>query len=203
MNNAIQRFLAPASAVLRLAVLLSFLAATARGAETNSLTIQPEPAVRRPLPSPQQMAVENERAGRKREAAMLYEEMARTNAAARKVLSHRLVTIYAEIGETNKALALAREVRRDNPDPDAYMAAVHGRLGQWKEAQKILEHAIAANTNATRAVTLRWQLAEACEREGDEAKARKVLTEAADAAKETAMEPAALKRLNAPKPSAR
>ena len=51
------------------------------------------------------MAVAHERAGRKREAAALYEAMVRTNAAARKVLSHRLVTIYTQTGQTNKALA--------------------------------------------------------------------------------------------------
>jgi len=85
----------------------------------------------------------------------------------------------------------------------AYLAAVQTRLGQCKEARKILEHEIAANTNATRAVTLRWQLAEACEKDGDTAKAGKVLSEAAGCAKGTPMEPAAQKRLAALKQNAK
>ena len=127
----------------------------------------------------------------------MYEEMARTNTAARKVLSHRLVTIYTETGETNKALTWAHEVMRDNPDPQAYLAAVQTRLGQCKEARKILEHEIAANTNATRAVTLRWQLAEICEKTADTITARELLNEAAGCAKGTPMEAAARQRLKA------
>jgi hypothetical protein len=110
-----------------------------------------------------------------------------------------LVAIYTETGETNKALAWAHEVMRENPDPQAYLAGVHARLGEWKEAREILEHEIAGNTNAIRAVTLRWQLAELWERQGNTTKASKALTEAADAAKGTQMESAARQRLNASK----
>jgi tetratricopeptide (TPR) repeat protein len=176
--------------------LFAGLAPLALAAETNSLSgNQSGPAVRLAPPSPQAIAAEYERAGRKREAADIYEEMVRTNTAARKVLSHRLVAIYTETGETNKALTWAHEVMRDNPDPQAYLAAVQTRLGQCKEARKILEHEIAANTNATRAVTLRWQLAEACEKDDDTEKAGKVLSEAASCAKGTPMEAAAQQRL--------
>jgi tetratricopeptide (TPR) repeat protein len=174
-----------------------FVATIAQGEETNSAMTSPRTASRPPLKSVQEVATAHELAGRKREAAASYEEMARTNSAARKVLSHRLVTIYTETGETNKALAWAREVMRDNPDPQAYLAAVHGRLGQLKLAQEILEREIGGNTNATRAVTLRWQLAEVWEKEGDSLKARKVLEEAAGAAKGTAMEVATQRRLDA------
>jgi tetratricopeptide (TPR) repeat protein len=171
------------------------LATSALGAETNLLTVEPKAAVRSSLPTAQALAAQHEQAGRKREAAALYEEMARTNTAARKVLSHRLVTIYTETGETNKAMTWAREVMKDNPDPPAYLAAVHARLGQWKDAENILEQEIARNTNATRAVTLRWQLAEVFEKTGEIVKARKVLDEAADAAKGTAMEATTQRRL--------
>ena len=167
-----------------------------QAAETNSWPSNPTPAVRRPPPSPQDVAAEHERAGRKREAAALYETMVRTNAAARKVVSHRLVAIYVETGETNKALAWAHEVMRDNPDPQAYLAAVQARLGQSREAQETLEREIARNTNAARAVTLRWQLAEVYEREGEDGKARRVLDEAAGVAKRTPMEAATQRRLN-------
>jgi tetratricopeptide (TPR) repeat protein len=184
-------------------VCFPFLVLPTKGEETNSLQTLPGSAMCHSLPNPQELAMEYERAGRKREAAALYEDMARTNAAARKVLSHRLVMIYTETGETNKALTWAHEVMRDNPDPQAYLAAVQTRLGQCKEARKILEHEIAANTNATRAVTLRWQLAEDCEKMGDSTKARKLLNEAAVAAKGTPMEPAAQKRLVALKQNAK
>ena len=88
---------------------------------------------------------------------------------------------------------------QNNPDPQAYLAGVHARLGQLKLAQEILEREIAGNTNAARAVTLRWQLAEVCEKMGDSMKARKFLDEAAVDAKGTPMGPAAQKRLNAMK----
>ena len=173
------------------------LVSLAQAAETSVPPTSPKPAIRRPLPSPQEAAAAHERAGRKREAAAVYEAMVRTNTAARKVLSHRLVTLYAEAGETNKAVAWAREVMRDNPDPKAYLAAVYGRLGQWKDAQEILEREIASNTNTTRAVTLRWQLAEACEKDGDAVKARKILNEASGLAKGTPMEATTQRRLKA------
>jgi tetratricopeptide (TPR) repeat protein len=191
------------SAFLGLLVCFPCLAALAQGGEANSPTTKPEAAIHPPLPNLQEVAVEHERAGRKREAAVTYEEMARTNAAARKVLSHRLVAIYTETGETNKALAWAHEVMRENPDPQAYLAGVHARLGEWKEARETLEREIAGNTNATRAVTLRWQLAEQWERQGDTAKASKALTDAAAAAKGTLMESAAQQRLNALKKPAK
>ena len=145
--------------------------------------------------SSRELAAAYEHAGRKHEAAVLYEEMARTNTVARKVVAGRLVTIYAETGETNKALAWAQEVMRENPDPQVYLAAVHAKLGQFTLTQEILEREIAANTNSTRAVTLRWQLAEAYEKTGNYQKARKILGEAHVAAKGTAMESVAQKRL--------
>jgi tetratricopeptide (TPR) repeat protein len=178
-------------------VILAFLALPGQAAETNAPSANPVPAIHRSPPSPQDIAVAHERGGRKREAAALYEAMVRTNTAARKVLSHRLVAIYAETGETNKALTWAREVMRDNPDPQAYLAAVQARLGQTREAQQTLEREIARNTNATRAVTLRWQLAEVLEKQADRPTARRVLDEAAGRAKGTPMEAAAQRRLKA------
>ena len=155
------------------------------------------PTIHYPALSPQEAAAAHERTGRKQEAAALYEAMVRTNSAARKVLSHRLVALYVETGETNKALAWAREVMRDNPDPQTYLAAVQARLGQSQEARAILERELAGNTNATRAVTLRWQLADIFEKEGDRVKARRLLNEAADAATGTAMEATTQRRLKA------
>jgi tetratricopeptide (TPR) repeat protein len=169
------------------------LSALAQAGETNLPTTTQR--VRRPISTTQELAAEHERAGRKREAAALYEEIARGDFTARKVLSQRLVAIYLETGETNKVLAWVREAMRGNPDPPAYLAAVQSGLGQWSTARDILEKELAANTNTVRAVTLRWQLADVCAEQGDSAKTRKLLKEAADAAKGTPLEPAALKRL--------
>lgn len=145
--------------------------------------------------NPQELAAHFERTGRTREAAALNEDLARTNSSARKILSSRLVTIYTETGETDKALMWAREVMCDNPDPQACLAAVRARVGRWPEARKILEHEIAENTNATRAVALRWQLAEILEMAGNKNNAQKILDEAAVAAKGTAMESTARRRV--------
>lgn len=153
--------------------------------------------IRQIAPNPQELAAHFERTGRTHEAAALYEDLARTNSCARKILSPRLVTIYTETGETNKALIWAREVMRENPDPQAYLAAVQARLGRWPEARKILEHEIAGNTNAARAVTLRWQLAEVLEMAGNKNNAQKILDEAGAVAKGTAMEFTARRRLDA------
>jgi tetratricopeptide (TPR) repeat protein len=173
----------------------AFLAPVVQAAETNSLPANLAPVIGRSPPNPQEVATAHERAGQKREAAALYEQMALTNTAARKVLSHRLVEIYVETGETNKALTWAQEVMRDNPDPQAYFAAVQNRLGQSREAQETLEHYIARNTNATRTVTLRWQLAEVCARQGDLGKARDILNQAAGLAKGTSREATTQRRL--------
>ncbi len=157
---------------------------------------EPNAQEARPAPIPQALADGYERTGRRAEATAIYEQLAATNSVARKVLAPRLVQIYAETGRTNEAMTWAQEVMRGNPDPQAYLAGVHSRLGQHKQAQDILEREIAANANATRAVTLRWQLADVHQKAGESAKARKALEEAAAAAKGTPME-AAAKRRNA------
>lgn len=113
------------------------------------------------------------------------------------------MTIYAETGRTNQALTWAREVMRENPDPQAYLAAVHANLGQFKQTYQLLKHEIAANTNTTRTVTLRWQLAEVCDKMADVAAVRKLLDEAAAAAKGTPLEITAQKRVDALKETAR
>jgi tetratricopeptide (TPR) repeat protein len=159
----------------------------------------PKPAAKPPSAEPQHIAAAYERAGRKAEAAALYEEIARTNSAARKVLSHRLVPLYAETGQTDEALKWAHEVMRDNPDPKAYLAGVHAQLGNWEQAGQMLQEEIAANTDETRSVTLRWQLADVLERLGKHEACVKVLDEASGLAKGSRMEAAALRRAEAAK----
>src|SRR5262245_37113666 len=89
------------------AIIAIGLATIVHARETNSLPTTPKPAIRNSILNGEQLAAQHERAGRKSEAAALYEGIARTNSAARKVLSHRLVAIYMETGETNKALVWA------------------------------------------------------------------------------------------------
>ena len=55
---------------------------------------------------------------------------------------------------------------------------------------------MAANTNTTRAVTLRWQLAEVFEKMNEIQKARILMEECTRMAKGTHLEAAAQKRLN-------
>lgn len=79
--------------------------------------------IREMTANPQELATLHEREGRKGEAAALYEDIART------VLSQRLVTLYMATGEADKALAWAREARRDNPNPAARTARRGERIG--------------------------------------------------------------------------
>ena len=181
--------------VILIPLLFLIAVAGAWSAEPNSQKTSAGPAVKNVGPTPQAIAAAYERTGRKAEAAAIYEQLARTNAVARKVLAPRLVQIYAQTGKEKEALAWAHEVMRENPDPQAYLAGVHSRLGQQKQAQEILEREIATNTNSTRAVTLRWQLADVCGKDGDKAQAKRVLDEAATAAKGTPMEDAAKRRI--------
>ncbi len=60
-----------------------------------------DPSKARSAPTPQALAAGYEHAGRRAEAAAIYEGLARTNSVARKVLAPRLVQIYADIGQTN------------------------------------------------------------------------------------------------------
>lgn len=187
---------------LALLALFLLVAARTQGSEADSR----HPGAKSPDPAPtlrlQEQAAVLEQAGRKKEAAERYEAITRTNALARKVLSHRLVTIYADTRETNKALKWAREVMRANPDQQAYVAGIHVRLGDFKQAQVILAREIAANTNETRAVTLRWQLAEVCQAQGETTQATKLNQEALSFAKGSVLEEAAHRRLtrNSPPP---
>ena len=71
-------------------VLLCFLMAIVQG--------QAGEAGRQVVPNPQELAARYEQTGHKHEAAVLYEDLVRTNPVARKVLAPRLVTIYTETG---------------------------------------------------------------------------------------------------------
>lgn len=124
--NSRHRFIL-STTLLGLFLFASFLVAMAEGGEINSFANPLPPA----LTSSRQLAILHEQAGCKREVATLNEEMARTYTVARKVLARRLVTICSETDETDKALAWAHEVMRENPDPRASGCCPHAaRSGQ-------------------------------------------------------------------------
>jgi tetratricopeptide (TPR) repeat protein len=137
-----------------------------------------------------------ERKGDKAKAAETYEAIIAQEPGKRLVLAPRLVRLYAETGVTNKALEWAHVAMEHNPDPQAYLAGVHTMLGDTRAAKTILDKEIAAASPPRRQLTLRWQLADVLEKEGDAVAAEKTLTEAAEKVKGTPDEAAATKRLD-------
>lgn len=135
-------------------------------------------------------------AGDKQKAADTYEKIVKADPAKGKVLSDRLVKLYAQLGKKEDTLRWAKEVMKDNPDPQAYLAGVYSLLADHKEAESILEKEIAAEKTPHRQLILNWQLADVCEKKGDRDKADKILSAAATAAKGTPDEAAAQQRLD-------
>lgn len=148
-----------------------------------------------------------ERAGEKAKAAEIYEKLIETDPTKRMVLANRLVKLYAEIGNTNKALEWAHVVMERNPDPQAYLAGVHTMLGNYNEAKAILEKEISsvgspsrkgdkdAGKDPRRKLTLYWQLADVYEKQGNDQKAEYLLKAAVELAKGKPEESAARRRL--------
>jgi tetratricopeptide (TPR) repeat protein len=152
---------------------LSFLATSAECA--------PEPPQSSAQLVKQGMAYE--RAGQKAKAAETYEELIRIDPTKRMVLSRRLVNLYAETGKTNAALNWAEQITENHPDPQAYLAGVHTMLGNYKEAEQILEKEVAAAKEDRQKLSLRWQLAHVYEKEGKPDKSEKLLKEASELSK--------------------
>jgi tetratricopeptide (TPR) repeat protein len=137
-----------------------------------------------------------ERKGDKAKALEAYEAIVAKEPGKKLVLAPRLVRLYAETGVTNKALEWAQVAMQNNPDPQAYLAGVYTLLGDARAARGILDKEIAAASEPRRQLTLRWQLADVLEKEGDVAAAEKTLSEAADKVKGTPDESAAKRRLD-------
>ena len=127
-----------------------------------------------------QQAVAAEQAGRAEAAAAAYEALLESDTTLETAVAPRLVALHADLGHPAQALAWAVRVARRHPDPAAYLAGVHARLGQFKEAELTLREALRGETGADRRATLLWQLAEAQERLGDTDAARDSLAQARD-----------------------
>lgn len=167
--------------------LLFLLAGTARGG--------PAPASLR-ADDIRSQAMAREQAGQPREAATLYESVIASDPAARPLLLPRIARLYAEAGATNKALDCARLAMASNPDPQAYLAGIHALLGDFAQARSIIERELAADPAPPRRLTLLWQLADVCERQGDLKAAESALGAALTACAGTPDEPAARRRLD-------
>jgi tetratricopeptide (TPR) repeat protein len=142
-----------------------------------------------------QQALAYDRAGEKVKAAKAYEELAKADPAKHVIVSHRLVRLYAQLCNTNKALQWAEVVMERNPDPQAYLAGVHGMLKNYDKAESILNKEISTTTKTRRRLTLHWQLADVCEKQGKQANADEALTKALGLAKGKPEEAAAERRL--------
>lgn len=123
-----------------------------------------------------------QRAGKRLEAAEIYEQLIETDPARSRVLVGLLARLYAEAGKPAKALAWAEKVIEKHPDPQAYLAGVHAMCGDYKKAAQILDKEIAGAKQARRQITLRWQLADVHEKAGKLDEAEKVLRTAAEIA---------------------
>lgn len=153
MNKAITNAAAFGAA---LALLLTAAAATAGGTAKD-----------RPSADLARRAAAAESAGRADDAIRAYEELLRHDPAFIHVAAPRLVELYTASRQAPQALAWARKLAHDRPDPQAYLAGVHAGLGQLKEAEMLLRQTIAATAESDKLPPLRWQLADVQERQGD------------------------------------
>lgn len=98
------------------------------------------------------------RAGQPREAAAAYEQVLQVDTNARAVLAPLLVRLYIESKQPRPALAWARQVMSNTPDPQAYLAGVYEAIGSHREARALLEHELARSNSTARAAALKLQL---------------------------------------------
>ncbi len=149
-------------------------------------------------PALAEAAANLERAGRKVEAIAVYEQLAKQDPLARRVVANRLARLYAETGNETAALMWAREVTMNHPDPEAYLAGIHALCGSHAEAASILTKALEAKPlPRTRELALRWQLADVLAAQGKLPEAEEQLRKALALAQGHPEEPTAEKRLNA------
>jgi tetratricopeptide (TPR) repeat protein len=142
------------------------------------------------------VAREYEQAGDRLKAAETYEQIVKGDPAKSVVLARRIATIYAESGQTNKAIEWAKVVMKTNPEPQAYLAGIHALLGNYPEAIRIVDEEIVREKDARRGIMLRWQLAGLCEKTGDVKKAEKLLREGVEISRGRQEEADARKRLD-------
>jgi tetratricopeptide (TPR) repeat protein len=138
-----------------------------------------------------------ERAGRHGEALAVYEKLLQRDTTYEAVIAPRLVDLHTAEKHPAQALAWARRVARRHPDPQAYLAGVYARLGQWKEAELLLRQALVSAQAPSKRQPLLWQLADAQEGQGDAAAARITLSEACQTVQDEALRKTSTQRLAA------
>ena len=142
-----------------------------------------------------EQALSLERAGLLKDAAVVYEKIAATQPANRKVVAARLVQAYVQLKEPGKAIEWARQVMLTHPDPQAYLAGVYARVGEHRAALDILEKELAATNAPAREIALCWQAADVYEMTHQPQAAHHWLEKASEAARGQPEEQAARARL--------
>jgi tetratricopeptide (TPR) repeat protein len=174
-------------AAIAFCVMVCPVIASAQGDDTTNAAAESRRLVKK--------AMAYERAGKGVEAAKTYEELVRVDPSKKKVVSRRLVKLYAEAGSTNAALKWAKQVMADNPDPQAYLAGVYSMLGDYDKASEMLAKEVTNAKKANRKIVLRWQFADVREKQGNYDKAEALLNEAEKLAKGSIYEKGTQKRL--------
>ncbi|MEI7899146.1 MAG: hypothetical protein WCK89_02765 [bacterium] len=138
-----------------------------------------------------------EKTRRNADAITAYEELLRRDTSFEAVVAPRLVNLYIDGGQSAAALSWAARVSCRQPDPKAYLAGVHARLGQWKESELILRQSLREEREPRKRLPLMWQLADAQEGQGDGESALATLAGARDAAPDDRLRKTSAQRLNA------
>lgn len=118
------------------------------------------------------------------DAAVAYEKLLQRDTTFEATVVPRLVNLYISMKQPAPALSWATRVARRHPEPKAYLAGVHSRLNQHKEAELLLLQAIRKTDDPMRHVPLLWQLAETQENQGESQRALTTLRNALDATKD-------------------
>lgn len=108
-----------------------------------------------------------ERAGQTNDALQAYALLAERDPACAQPVMLRMVDLYVANREAGQALAWAARAAVRQPAPQAYLAEVHARLGQLKEAELLVCEAVRAERDPRRRMPLLWQLAEIQVRRGE------------------------------------
>jgi tetratricopeptide (TPR) repeat protein len=144
-----------------------------------------------------QAAAGLEREGKNAEAIAVYEQLAKQDPLAVKLVAKRLALLYAKNGNAGGALIWAKKVAKDHPDPEAYLASIHSLCGNHTEAARILTKALEANSLPRfREITLRWQLADVLIAQQKTSDAEQQLRKAFTLSEGHPEEPTAKKRLD-------
>ena len=141
--------------------------------------------------------VSAENSQRMADAAAAYEKLLQRDTTFEATVAPRLVNLYLSMNQPAPALSWATRVARRHPEPKAYLAGVHSRLNQHKEAELLLRQALRETREPMRRVPLLWQLAETQESQSDSQSAMTTLANAHDATKHAGLRQTSTLRIKA------